>query len=288
VTRLALLLLRWIAPLPLVLVRALGTLFGLILYLLAGERRRVTAINLKLCFPELNDAQRRRLARAHFRAFAQSFVDRSWLWHAPPGRLRARIVLHNEALFTSALAAGKPVILLSPHFIGLDAGWTRLTLDRQMMSMYANQKNRSFNDSLRAGRLRFHDALLLSRQQGIRAALKGLKSGLPFYYLPDMDFGPRDAIFVPFFGVPAATVPAIARISALAQAVVIPCVTRLTPNGYDVSFHPPWDNYPGDDLEAATRRMNHFIEEQVRGMPEQYLWVHKRFKTRPVGQERFY
>jgi KDO2-lipid IV(A) lauroyltransferase len=288
VTRLALLLLRWIAPLPLVMVRALGTLFGLILYLLAGERRRVTAINLKLCFPELNDAQRQRLARAHFRAFAQSFVDRSWLWHAPPGRLRARIVLHNEALFTSALAAGKPVILLSPHFIGLDAGWTRLTLDRQMMSMYANQKNRSFNDSLRAGRLRFHDPLLLSRQQGIRAALKGLKRGLPFYYLPDMDFGPRDAIFVPFFGVPAATVPAIARISALAQAVVIPCVTRLTSTGYDVSFHPAWDNYPGDDLEAATRRMNHFIEEQVRGMPEQYLWVHKRFKTRPVGQERFY
>ncbi len=287
-TRLALLLLRWIAPLPLVMVRALGTLFGLILYLLAGERRRVTAINLKLCFPELNDAQRQRLARAHFRAFAQSFVDRSWLWHAPPGRLRARIVLHNEALFTSALAAGKPVILLSPHFIGLDAGWTRLTLDRQMMSMYANQKNRSFNDSLRAGRLRFHDPLLLSRQQGIRAALKGLKRGLPFYYLPDMDFGPRDAIFVPFFGVPAATVPAIARISALAQAVVIPCVTRLTSTGYDVSFHPAWDNYPGDDLEAATRRMNHFIEEQVRGMPEQYLWVHKRFKTRPVGQERFY
>ena len=287
-TGLALGLMRALAALPLPLVRLLGALFGAVLYLLAGERRRVTLVNLGLCFPEMSAAQRRRFTRAHFRVFAQSFVERGLLWHASEARLRRLIRIEGAELFEAARAAGRPVILLAPHFIGLDAGWTRLTLDWPMMSMYANQKNPRFNEALRAGRLRFNDSLLLSRQQGIRTALRELKEGRPFYYLPDMDFGPRDAIFVPFFGVPAATVTAVARLATLADAQVLPCVTRLTPEGYVVTFHPPWTDYPGPDQAAATRRMNAFIEDQVRAMPAQYLWLHKRFKTRPPGEARFY
>ena len=287
-TALALALMRAVAVLPLPVVRGLGALLGMMLYLLAGERRRVTLINLGLCFPEQDEAHRRRLARAHFRVFAQSFLERGLLWHASERRLRRLIRIEGVELFEAARASGRPVILLAPHFIGLDAGWTRLTLDWRMMSMYANQKNPRFNEALRAGRMRFNDTLLLSRQQGIRTALRELKEGRPFYYLPDMDFGPRDAIFVPFFGVPAATVTAVARLAALADALVIPCVTRLTGAGYVVTFHPPWTDYPGPDQVAATRRMNAFIEDQVRALPAQYLWLHKRFKTRPPGEARVY
>ena len=180
------------------------------------------------------------------------------------------------------------MILFAPHFVGLDAGWTRLSLDRQLLSMYANQKNPLFNQAMKNGRLRFNQPQLLSRQEGIRSALKAMKGGLPFYYLPDMDFGPRDAMFVPFFGVPAATITSFARIAALAQAVVVPAITRLTPDGYVLRFDTPWLDFPGDDVATATRRQNAYIEDQVRLIPEQYLWLHKRFKTRPPGMPRVY
>ncbi len=136
---------------------------------------------------------------------------------------------------------------------------------------------------MRRGRERFPGGVVLSRQQGVRAAVRLVRDGVPFYYLPDMDLGARDAVFVPFFGVPAATVTATARLVQLTGAVVVPFVTRMTPDGYVGRFYPPWPDYPGDDVEAATRRMNAFIEDRVREMPEQYLWSHKRFKTRPDG-----
>jgi KDO2-lipid IV(A) lauroyltransferase len=143
--------------------------------------------------------------------------------------------------------------------------------------------------ALYRGRMRFGAQRLFSRQEGIRVALAELKKGRPFYYLPDMDYGPRDALFVPFFGVPAATITGLARLARLAGAAVVPCVTRRLPGGrYGVRCEPAWDNYPSGDLEADTRRMNAWIEERVRDLPEQYLWTHKRFKTRPRGEERWY
>jgi KDO2-lipid IV(A) lauroyltransferase len=140
------------------------------------------------------------------------------------------------------------------------------------------------------GRTRFVPPELFSRQEGIRPVVKALREGLPFYYLPDMDFGSRDSIFVPFFGVPAATITGLSRIARLAKAVVVPAVTRQLPGGggYVLTFYPAWTDFPTDDLRADVRRMNAFIEERVREMPEQYLWSHKRFKTRPPGEERFY
>ena len=118
--------------------------------------------------------------------------------------------------------------------------------------------------------------------------VRALKNGLPFYYLPDQDFGAKDALFVPFFGIPAATVTALPRIAKLARAAVVPCVTRQTRDGYVLRFYPAWENYPSGDLADDTRRMNAFIEDRVREMPEQYFWLHKRFKTRPAGEARYY
>jgi KDO2-lipid IV(A) lauroyltransferase len=131
---------------------------------------------------------------------------------------------------------------------------------------------------------------LYSRQQGIRPVIKAMRRGLPFYYLPDMDFGERDSVFVPFFDVPTATITGLARIARLAGAVVVPAVTRQLPGGegYELRFYPSWENFPSGDDEADARRMNAFIEDRVREMPEQYYWLHKRFKTRPPGQRSPY
>jgi KDO2-lipid IV(A) lauroyltransferase len=105
-----------------------------------------------------------------------------------------------------------------------------------------------------------------------------------FYFLPDMDFGPRDAIFVPFFGVPAATVTALGRLAKLSGASVVPVITVQHPTSYELVIHSPWENFPTGDIEADVRRMNAFIEDRVREHPEQYFWAHKRFKTRPPGE----
>ena len=279
-------LMRIAYPLPLPALRAAGALLGRVLHLFARERRHIADINIGICMPELDRAARDALIRQTFRLFGQGFVDRAILWHAPADRLRRMIhVLGEEHL---AANAGRPVILLAPHFVGLDAAWVRLTLDRRMATMYANQKNMAFNRALIAGRSRFNDPVLLSRQDGVREAFRAMRSGLPLYYLPDMDFGARDAIFVPFFGIAAATVTAVPRIASLAGAVIIPCVTSLTRKGYEVVIHPPWQDYPCGDIETDTRRMNAFIETQVRQAPAQYHWLHKRFKTRPPGEASLY
>ena len=285
-TALALLLMRGLHWLPLPLLRASGTALGALLFVFAGERRRVVHTNLGLCFPALNGAQRSALARAAFRAFCQSVIDRAILWHSPPQRIRTLVQVAGEAHLERL--AGQPVILLAPHFVGLDAAWARLTLERRMASMYARQKNAAFNKALKAGRTRFNDPRLLSRQDGVRALLRELSNGLPLYYLPDMDLGPRDAVFAPFFGVPAATITAVSRLARLANAAVLPVVTRMTPRGYEVTIHAPWDHFPGASDEDDARRMNAFIETEVRANTAQYHWLHKRFKTRPAGEARIY
>ena len=159
-----------------------------------------------------------------------------------------------------------------------------------MAGIYANPKDPALGEWLRRGRGRFGNLQQISRQQGVRAGLPWIRKGWPFYYLPDQDYGPRGALFVPFFGVPAATMPGLSRIARLTGAKVLPCVTRMLPAGagYVLSIEPPWENFPTDDLVADTRRMNDYIEQRIAAMPEQYNWMHKRFKTRPPGEARFY
>jgi Kdo2-lipid IVA lauroyltransferase/acyltransferase len=286
--RLALALVWLLHALPLGVLARIGAGLGALLYPLARERRRVCLVNLERCFPGMPRAERVRLAKSHFRAFGRSVVERGILWWAP--RERIRRLVRVAGLEHVVAAKSGPLILLVPHFVGLDAGWTRLTCELDMSGIYANQKDPVFNAVLFAGRTRFGRQRALSRQDGVRAGLAALKEHLPFYYLPDMDYGPRDSVFVPFFGVPAATVTGLPRLAKLAGARVIPCVTRMLPGGagYEVRCYPPWQDFPGDDPVADARRMNAFIEERVREMPEQYFWTHKRFKTRPPGEPRWY
>lgn len=272
--------------LPFSFLRALGAGVGMAAFWLARRRRHIARVNLGLCFPALHVAEQERLLRRHCIVLAQAFIDHILLWWASPERLRRHIRLRG--LHHLEAEAGKPVLILAPHFIGLDAGGVAVALERRVASMYSSQKNPVFDRAFLAGRQRFNAPLLLSRKEGTRRLLKALKGGLPLYYLPDMDFGRKDSIFVPFFGVPAATIPGVSRLVRATGARVIPIISRLTPQGYDVELLPPWENFPGESVAADTAFMNRYIETLILTMPEQYYWFHKRFKTRPAGEPDVY
>jgi Kdo2-lipid IVA lauroyltransferase/acyltransferase len=277
-------LLHW---LPLRCMRWVGATLGTALYVAIPGRRRVVMTNLRLCFPERDEAWRRSVMRRHFIGFAQAALDRAYFWWAPKSRLEKLIQLEGEEHLKDP--SGKPTILLVPHFIGLDAAGVMMTMATPLVSVYSRLKNPHFDKRVLAGRLRFNEPLLLSRQDGMRRVLKALKDGLPFFYLPDMDYGAKDAAFVPFFGVSAATITGVSRLARLSGARVVPVIARMTRKGYDVTLLPPWDNYPGESLEADTQRMNTAIETEImKGDVAQYFWSHKRFKTRPPGEKGVY
>jgi KDO2-lipid IV(A) lauroyltransferase len=287
-TRVALGLVWLLRLLPLAGLAPIGRGLGILLYLLGRERREVALTNIRLCFPKWGEDERRRIVRAHFQAFGRSLFEHGILWWS--SRERVQRLVRIQGITHWQAVAGKPVIFLAPHFVGLDMGGIRLGSEYRVVSVYSRQKDPAFEEVLYHGRTRFVMPELYSRQEGVRSVIKAMRRGLPFYYLPDMDFGERDSIFVPFFGVPAATITGLSRIARLAGAVVVPAVTRQLPGagGYILTFYPAWRDFPSDDAAADARRMNAFIEERVLEMPEQYYWLHKRFKTRPPGEAKFY
>ena len=278
-------LLHWL-PLPVLawLARGLGSM----LYLVGRARRRVALKNLSLCFPDLPVQQQRRIARDHFRSFSQVVLEQGLLWWASNRRFQRLIRVQGMEHWRAV--ESRPIIWLAPHFAGLDWAGVRLSAERPVASVYSRQNSELLNRMLLKGRNRFNQSVLFSRQDGLRGVVKALRQGTSFYYLPDLDFGRRDALFVPFFGVLAATVTGLSRIAKLTNALVLPVIARQLPGGrgYDVTIYPAWADFPTGDVAADTRRMNAFIEARIEEMPEQYLWTHKRFKTRPEGEPSFY
>ena len=271
--------------LPLSVLSGLGRGLGQLLFLFGRARRKIVQINLALCFPELDEIARKKLALAHFQALGRSLLERCLLWWSRPERLNRLIRIEGAEIITGLLQEKTPVILLAPHFVGLDAGGVAITMRFDIVSLYAEQSDAVFDRLLLRGRSRFGKQMLLSRQEGIRASVKAMKSGRPFYYLPDVSGRRRDSIFVPFFGIPTATVTAIPRLARATGAVLVPCITRMLPGeqGYRVEIGAPWTDYPTADLDADVARINACIEAAVRTMPEQYFWVHRRFKKQPDG-----
>lgn len=278
-------LLHW---LPLPVLGRLGEAVGALLFLAIRKRRHITLTNLRLCLPQLSEQERQALAREHFQAYTRSVLERGILWWAPAARLR-KLIRVEPALPLEAIQSG-PTILLCPHFVCLDVAGVAIAMATSGCSIYTRQQNRVFDEALRRGRSRFHPVKLLSRAEGVKPIIRAMREGLPFFMLPDMDFGIKDSAFVPFFGVPAATLTATARLAATTGARVIPVVATFLPGyqGWKVTCYPAWENYPGDDMVAATRRMNAFIEERVLEAPAEYFWAHKRFKTRPPGSPGVY
>ena len=282
-SRLGVLFMRLLAHLPLAWVRALGWLLGWFLYFVVVPRRRVVHGNLALCFPQWTDAQRRALAPRVFVCVAQAWLDRSWLWHGDPEVTRRRVRLTGE---DKELEGAQPTVIFAPHFVGMDAGWTGLTqqLARRFTTIYTDQANKVVDAWILGGRRRYGAGRLFGRADGVKTIVSALREGAPLYLLPDMNFGPEESIFVPFYGVAAATVPSLSRFAKLGRAKVVPVTTRMTPEGYEVWVGPAWEGFPSDDMVADTALMNQRLQGYIDAMPDQYYWVHKRFKSRPEGE----
>lgn len=261
----------------------LGRVIGNLLWTLAAPRRRVTLTNLRLCFPQLSEAERIALGRRTFQHIARALVDHGLLATVTREDFDRHVRVEGTQHLTDP--ANRPLILIAPHFVGLDAGGLAVNTLVRGVSIYARSRNPEWDRWLLDIRNKFNAPLLIQREGfDLRAAVRALKDGLPFYYLPDQDPGERNGIFVPFFGVPAATLPMVPRLAKMAGARVVMCVTEMTPDGYVLHIEPPLADYPSGDVEADTARMNTEIERWARRLPDQYLWTHKRFKTRPVGE----
>ncbi len=286
-SRLGVWFMRFLAFWPLSWLRALGAVLGTVLWLVVLQRRRVASVNLSLCLPELSDAERARLVRAHFRCFAQAWLDRSWLWHAPLPVVRQRLQVAGAV---HELADAQPCVVFAPHFVGMDAGWAALLQNtaRPWATIYTPQANAVLDAWVLQGRQRFAPVQVLRRENGVKPIVASLREGGALYLLPDMNFGPSESVFVPFFGVQAATVPSLPRFARLGRARVVPVISRLVSSGYEVQVLPAWVGYPSEDVIADTALMNQRLADWVRDMPEQYYWVHKRFKTRPPGEPSVY
>ena len=285
--RLGVWFMRVLAHVPLPALRALGWCLGQLLYVLAVPRRKVALRNLALCFPEATAAQRRRWARETFVVFCQTWLDRSWLWFAPREVVQRRVRLQGAL---NELEGDTPTIIFAPHFYGMDAGGTALTLHtpRAFTSIFSTHPDPAVDAWFMAGRQRFGDVRMLNRADGVKPIISNLRKGGLLYLLSDMDFGPGESIFVPFYGIPTATVPSLPRFARLGRAKVIGMYTRLTSTGYVAEITPAWEHYPSDDVEADTAQMNLRLQSYIDTMPGQYYWVHKRFKTRPAGEPSVY
>jgi KDO2-lipid IV(A) lauroyltransferase len=283
-------LFRLLAMLPFRWQAALGQVLGQLGYWLVPGRRRVANINLGLCLPELDDAARRRLLREHFGWLGQAAVCQGLSWTASRERLQRIIKVRNRAVIDDLLRQHRPIIVLVPHFVGLELGGTGFTaLVHSGMYMYQRIRNPVIDAQVKHGRTRF-GSIPVERHDDLRALVREMRRGTPFFYLPDQDPGRRRGVFAPFCGVPTATVPTLGRIARLAGAAVVPTFARFLPKGQglELIFDPPLADFPSGDVAADTRRMNEVIEGRLRDMPAQYFWVHRRFKTRPEGEGAIY
>lgn len=275
--------------LPFLLIWALGGLLGRLGYLLAGSRRRVGRRNLELCLPNMTTLARERLLRAHFGWLGVSALSQGVGWGISRARLARLVTIRNRDVIDACIAAGRPVIVLVPHFIGLELGGAAFTgLVHPGVYMYQKIRNPVVERQVRRARQQY-GSVSIERQDDLRGLIREIKRGTPFFYLPDQDGG-RRGIFAPFCGVPASTVPMLGRFAAMTDAVVIPTFARFLPwgRGLELIFDPPLADFPsGDPLTDATH-MNQLIEARIHTMPEQYFWVHRRFKTRPPGAPSVY
>lgn len=283
-------LLWLVVQLPYKALLKLGRALGALMLLGARSRRQIAARNLELCFPELSAGERAHLLRENFASSGIAFFEMAMSWWWPRARL-ARLA-HVEGLehLQAAQREGQGVILMSLHFTTLEIGAALLGQRHTIDGMYREHKNPLFDYIQRHGRERHNlDASAIERDD-VRAMLKVLRAGHAIWYAPDQDYGRKQSIFVPLFGIPAATVTATSKFARLGKARVIPFTQQRLADGsgYRLTIHPPLQDFPGASEEADCLRINQWVEQAVRECPEQYLWAHRRFKTRPEGEPKLY
>ena len=275
--------------LPFPLIWALGTGVGRLTYLLAGSRRLVGRRNLEICLPEATPRERKRILRAQFGWLGVAAFCQGVGWGASRARLARVVKVRNRERIDGYIAERRPVIVLVPHFVGLELGGAAFTaLVHSGVYMYQRIRNPVVDRQVRRARQQY-GSVSIERHDDLRGLVREMKKGTPFFYLPDQDGG-RRGLFVPFCGVAASTVPMLGRFAAMTGAVVIPTFARFLSwgRGLELIFDPPLEHFPSGDRTADTLRMNQIIEARIQTMPDQYFWVHRRFKTRPPGEAPIY
>ena len=279
-----------VVQLPYKVQLCIGRVLGAVMYRIAGDRRHIAARNLELCFPEKTAAERERLLKENFASTGIAFFEMamSWWWSKP----RLAKLAHVEGLehLEQAQREGKGVILMAFHFTTLEIGAALLGQQHTIDGMYREHNNALFDFIQRRGRERHNADSLAVERDDVRGMLKLLRSGRAIWYAPDQDYGAKQSIFVPLFGIPAATVTATSKFAKLGKAKVVPFTQQRLADGsgYRLVIHAPLSDFPGESDEADCLRINQWVERAIRECPEQYLWAHRRFKTRPPGEPKLY
>lgn len=272
--------------LPRVVTSAAGAAVGELYFYLGRKRRRIALTNLRLCFPAQSSGALRRLGRAHFRLGMQCALDLPFLWWASPRRIASRLAIRGNEHLDALAAKGRNIVLLLPHCVAMETSvW--LSRERATVAMMKPARNAVVDYFLTRARGRF-GAQLLTRQGGLRGIVRALRAGAAFVYFPDEDLGLKDAVFAPFFDVPAATVTTVGRLAELADAAVVPCFPRRQGRRYVLDVHPPLADFPSGDVTRDATRMNAVLQAGIEQDPRQYLWTFKRFKNRPAGHAPVY
>lgn len=279
---LGLLLVRLLTVLPLAWQRALGRLVGRVTQRVS-RRREVVAVNLRWCFPELSDSERRNLSRAQFEALGIGLFETALAWWASDSRLQRIVDIEGLPHLEQALASGHGVLLLTGHFSALELGARFITRYCRFHAMYRPHGNPFYQAVMRRARER-RSGLSAIVQDDIRSTVRALRRGEVVWYAPDQNYG-RQSVFAPFFGIPALTITATARLVQMSGALVLPYFPQRLPDGrYRLTILPPLADFPSADPTADAARINALLEDWIRRVPEQYFWVHRRFKSRPAGE----
>ncbi len=279
-------ILRLLSFLPLRVLRRIGRSVGRLLYKVSRRRRHIARVNLQLCFPEMSPEKRQQLLVEVFENTGMGLLELAWCWYASIPRLEKSFDIHGLEYIHKAQQQGHGVLLLSFHLTSLELGGTMLaTRQKDIIAMYRPHKNPIFEHAMTSGRARVLEPV---DRTNIRKVVSALKKKKVVWYAADQNYGIKQGVFVPFFGIPAATITATSWFAKKGNAIVIPMTHRRSEKGMEITIHPPFENFPsGDDTLDAITNMA-FLENYLKQYPADYMWVHRRFKTRPEGESGVY
>ena len=284
---LGIVLLRATAVLPYGWVARIGCWLGALLYKIPSRRKRIVLVNLKLCFPTKTEEERERLGSLHFQQLIRSYLERGVQWFGSAEKVDR--LTQVESRIELAAIAERPTILMGFHFVGIEAGCIYYSTKFPIASLYSQMSDKDMCALAKQQRGRF-GAQMIERSVSAKDAVRMLKRCVPVMLAADMDHGTRGSVFAPFFGVQACTLTSVSRLAKMSNAQVVPIVTEVLAGfkGYKLTVFEPLSNYPSNDEAADAATMNQFLETQVSRIPDQYYWVHRRFKNRPVGEAFVY
>ena len=263
----------------------LGKAIGKLLYLVLKKFKKIATINISYCFPDKNKAQVNSLVKQHFKAIGISIFEASNAYFASNNKIKKIVIINNEHHLIKALNEKQSIILFTAHFTPLMLSARVMLLKHKIANIYRPQNNKLF-DRIMCYSYTKHGATMIKANS--RSILKALHKKIPIWYAPDQDLGEKNSVFAPFFNRQTATVSATSRLAKIKNTVIIPYFFTRTANGYEANFQAPIKNYPSNNAITDATKTNKIIEKQILKAPEQYIWIHKRFKTRPKGENYIY